>query len=392
MLNTSFSPWPSFTTEEAEAVSNLLLSNKVNYRTSGEQGRAFEAEFAEWCGVRHALALANGTLALEMCLKALNIGPGDEVIVTPRTFLASASSILMVGAMPVFADVDQDSQNITPETASRVVSRRTRAIMCVHLAGWPCDMEGFAELARSHQLSLIEDCAQAHGATFNGKSVGSFGAMNAWSFCQDKIMTTAGEGGMVTTNSDELWDIGWSMRDHGKSRRAIESQDHPPGFRWLHESLGSNWRMLEIQSIVGRIQLGRMSEWQRLREENASTIMRAASTCPALRVPQIPNNVQHAWYKAYVFVRPDALKTGWTRDRIMGEIDAAGVPCYQGSCSEVYKEKLFDTAPGRPEKPMPVAARLGETSLMFLVHPTLTKSEVSKTADVLKHVMTLATR
>jgi dTDP-4-amino-4,6-dideoxygalactose transaminase len=392
MLNSPFSPWPSFTQEEADAVSGVLLSNKVNYRTSGDKGRAFEKAFADWCGVRHALAVSNGTLALEMCLKSLGIGNGDEVIVTPRTFLASASSILMVGAVPVFADVDADSQNITPETAARVLSPRTRAIMCVHLAGWPCNMDGFDELATSRGLFLIEDCAQAHGAQWRGRSVGSFGHMNAWSFCQDKIITTAGEGGMVTTNDDAAYETGWSMRDHGKSRAAVESRNPPPGFRWLHESLGSNWRMLEVQSAVGLIQLAKMDDWQASRERNANRIMSAAARCPALRVPTLPNHVRHAWYKAYVFVRPEALKTGWSRDRIMQEMVGRSVPCFHGSCSEVYREKLFDTHPGRPGQPLPVAAELGETSLMFMVHPTLTQDEMAKTCGTLESVMTEATR
>ncbi len=392
MTPTPFSPWPSFTQEEADAVSRVLLSNKVNYRTSGEIGREFEEEFARWSDSKHALSVANGTLALEMCLKAIKLAPGDEVIVTPRTFLASASSILMVGAVPVFADVDADSQNITPETAARVLSPRTRAILCVHLAGWPCDMDGFQALAKAHNLYVIEDCAQAHGARWRGRSVGSFGDMSAWSFCQDKIMSTAGEGGMVTTDNDALWDAGWAMRDHGKAYAAVHAKPNGTGFRWLHESLGSNWRMLEIQSAVGLIQLNRMPDWHKCRSVNATRLMQAATKLSALRVPEIPTHVTHAWYKAYVFVRPEALKSEWSRDRVISEINAQGVPCFQGSCSEVYREKLFDCAPGRPEKPLPIAAELGETSLMFMVHPTLTEAEMQKTCDALSRVVAAATR
>jgi dTDP-4-amino-4,6-dideoxygalactose transaminase len=147
-------------------------------------------EFAASCSAPHAVALANGTLALDLCWKSLGIGDGDEVIVTPRTFLASVSSIINAGAIPVFADVDPDSQNITPETSARVLTSKTRAILCVHLAGWPCDMDGFRDLAHAHNLFLVEDCAQAKGATWRGKSVGGLSNMAAWSFCQDKIMTT----------------------------------------------------------------------------------------------------------------------------------------------------------------------------------------------------------
>ncbi len=196
MLNSGFSPWPSFSEEEANAVRNVILSNKVNYWT-GQECREFEKEFAQWCGTNYAIALSNGTLALELAFRAVGVGPGDEVVVTPRTFLASASSIVTVGANPVFADVDLDSQNITPESIERVLTPRTKAILCVHLAGWPCDMRGIRALADAHKLKVVEDCAQAHGARYHGVSVGALSDVAAWSFCQDKIMTTGGEGGWL---------------------------------------------------------------------------------------------------------------------------------------------------------------------------------------------------
>ena len=390
MLNTSFSPWPSFTVEEAEAVSSVLLSNKVNYWT-GEECRTFEREFAAWTGCRHAIALANGTVALDLALRALGIGPGDEVIVTPRTFLASASSIVTAGARPVFADVDRDSQNITAETIKAVLSPRTRAVICVHLAGWPCDMDPIMALAGRHGLKVIEDCAQAHGARYKGRSVGGLGHVGAWSFCQDKIMTTGGEGGMLTTDDEALWRRAWAYKDHGKSYAAVYERQHPPGFRWLHETFGTNWRMLEVQAAIGRIQLKRIEQWHVARRLNAATIMQAAGRLPALRVPAVTADVEHAWYKAYVFVRPEALKPDWSRDRIIAEIMQRGVPCYQGSCSEVYLEKAFEGTGFRPEVRLPVARELGETSIMFLVHPTLTEAEISRTCDALTAVVGEAT-
>ena len=359
---------------------------------TGNEGRDFEKEFAAWCGTEYAVALANGTLALEACWRALGIGAGDEVIVTPRTFLASASSIINVGAAPVFADVDRDSQNITPKTAARVVTSKTRAILCVHLAGWPCEMEGFRALAKVHRLSLVEDCAQAHGAAYHDQMVGSFGDISAWSFCQDKIMTTGGEGGMITTNDRGLWSKVWAYKDHGKSWEAVHERQHPPGFRWLHESIGSNWRMLEMQAAIGRVQLQEMPAWQATRERNARAILETASGLSGLRVPQIPNYIRHAWYKAYAFVRPEALKADWSRDRIVAEISGRGVPCYQGSCSEIYLERAFDHVPGRPRERLPTAKELGETSLMFLVHPTMKDGEIAKTRDVLRDVMIMAQR
>lgn len=389
MLNTKFSPWPSFTQEEADAVSKVLLSNKVNYWT-GKEGREFEKEFAFYCQTEYAIAVANGTLALDLALKAIDIKAGDEVIVTSRTFLASASSIVTAGAKPVFADVDADSQNITAESIEAVMTDKTRAIICVHLAGWPCDMDAIMALAEQRNLFVIEDCAQAHGAKYKGKPVGGIGHVGAWSFCQDKIMTTGGEGGMVTTNDKALWDKMWSFKDHGKSYDAIYHKQHSSGFRWYHESFGTNWRLTEMQSVIGRIQLQRMSEWTALRQQYAADIEDVCCEFDALRVPEKPADIEHACYKHYVFVRPEQLNEGWDRDRIVNEIVARGVPCFQGSCSEVYLEKAFDNTDFRPAERLPVAKELGETSLMFLVHPTLSHSEIEKTCDVIREVMTLA--
>jgi dTDP-4-amino-4,6-dideoxygalactose transaminase len=389
MLNTPFSAWPSYTEEEAKAVASVLLSNKVNYWT-GQECREFEKEFAVFFDSEYAIALANGTVALDLILQGLGIGAGDEVVVTSRTFLASVSSIVMAGATPVFADVDLDSQNVTAETIAAVVTPKTRAIICVHLAGWPCDMDPIMELAKQHDLFVIEDCAQAHGARYKGRSVGSIGHASAWSFCQDKIMTTGGEGGIVTCNDRDLWSRMWSFKDHGKSWSAIYEREHAPGFRWLHESFGTNWRMTEMQGVLGRIQLTRMADWRSARQANAQAIWDTASRLAGLRVPQVPDDLEHAAYKCYVFVEPEKLAGGWNRDRILGAIVEAGVPCFSGSCSEVYLEKAFDNTGWRPDVPLPVAHELGETSLMFLVHPTLTKAEIEKTCQVLAAVMAQA--
>ena len=400
MLNTPFSPWPSFTPEEADAVHRTVMSNKVNYWT-GTETRDFEKEFASWCGTAHAVALANGTLALDVALKALGVGPGDEVVVTPRTFIASISCVVNAGAVPVFADVEADSGNISARTIVAVLSPRTKAVVCVHLAGWPCDMDPIMALAAELGLKVIEDCAQAHGARYKGRPVGSIGHVGAWSFCQDKIITTGGEGGMVTTNDEVLWRAMWSYKDHGKSYEAVYERQYPQGFRWLHESFGTNWRMLEMQAVIGRIQLQRMAEWTRQRQANAARLTQAllpfASSAGAVRLPgfscaSCPGycdeaGCEHAQYKFYAYVRPENLGPGWSRDRIIGTINDKGVPCYQGSCSEVYLEKAFDDTGWRPAQRLPVARELGDTALMFLVHPTLTEEEISKTCKVVQEVM-----
>jgi len=390
MQSKSFSPWPSFTQEEANAVSKVLLSNKVNYWT-GQEGREFEKKFASFTDTKHSIALANGTLALDLALKGLGIGKGDEVIVTPRTFLASVSSVVTSGAKPIFADVDLNSQNIEANTIEDVITDKTKAVIVVHLAGMPADMDPIMELADKHDFYVIEDCAQAHGAKYKGRSVGSIGHVGAWSFCQDKIMTTGGEGGMVTTNDELLWKKMWAYKDHGKSWDAIYNKEHPPGFRWLHESFGTNWRLTEMQSAIGRIQLKRMKDWTAKRQKNAKKLDNILSSFELIRTVRIPEYMEHAEYKHYCFINSEKLAVGWSRDRIVEEINNKKVPCFQGSCSEVYLEKAFDNTCFRPEERLPNAKLLGETSLMFLVHPTITENEINMAVDAIDSVLSQAT-
>jgi dTDP-4-amino-4,6-dideoxygalactose transaminase len=390
-MNNQFSPWPSFNKQEIDAVSDVLLSNKVNYWT-GNQCRDFELEFAQFCNAKHAVALANGTLALDLALKTLDIKSGDEVIVTSRTFIASVSAIINVGAIPIFTDVDLDSQNITPDSIRSVITDKAKAIVCVHLAGWPCDMDEIMAIANEFNLYVIEDCAQAHGAKYRGKSVGSIGHIGCWSFCQDKIMTTGGEGGMVSANDESLWRKMWAYKDHGKSYEAVYEREHSKSFQWLHESFGTNYRMTEMQAAIGRIQLKRMPDWHEKRLSNANSIWNAAKQCKGLRVPTIPDHIENAAYKCYVFVRPNELNNDWSRDGVIQAINTLGVPCYSGSCSEVYLEKAFDNTGFRPKERLPNAKELGETSLMFLVHPTLTKDEIQQTCEAITSVMELAVK
>jgi dTDP-4-amino-4,6-dideoxygalactose transaminase len=378
--------WPDFDDEQIAAVAAVLRSGRVNYWT-GEEGRAFEREFAAACSRRYGIAVANGTLALELALHVLGIGAGDEVVVTPRSFIASASAVALCGARPVFADVDPVSQNITAESIAAVLSPRTRAIIAVHLAGWPCDMTPLQALARERGLRLIEDCAQAHGATYHGRPVGGFGDLAAFSFCQDKIITTGGEGGLLLTDDEALWRKAWAYKDHGKSWAAVHERQHPPGFRWLHESFGSNWRLTEMQAALGRVQLARLEGWLARRRRHAAQLSATVRRLPALRLTEPPAGIGHAYYKYYTFVRPERLRPGWSRDRIMTALGAAGVPCFSGSCAEMYLEKAFD-APGlRPAGRLPVARELGETSLMLLVHPTLSDADIDRACAVLSEVV-----
>lgn len=381
-----FAPWPVFEREELEATSQVLRSGLVNYWT-GEQGRLFEREFAVSIGIEHAVAVANGTVSLELALAALGIGPGDEVIVPCRTFIATASCVVMRGAVPVVADVDPASQNITAQTIKAILTPNTKAIIVVHLAGWPCDMVSITRLAREKGLYVIEDCAQAQGAKYKGVPVGAWGDAASFSFCQDKIMTTGGEGGMLVTGNREIWSRAWSYKDHGKNYDTVYKRQHPPGFRWLHEFFGTNWRLTEMQAAIGRVMLKKIPFWLETRRKNAAVLAKCIRGIPGLNVYTPGPDAEHAYYKFYAFVKPQELKTGWDRNRLMAAICAEGIPCFSGSCSEIYKEKAFVKAGLSPRQPLKTARELGETSLMFLVHPTLSEKDMYDTCAAIKKVM-----
>ncbi len=387
----TFPSWPHFEADEIEAVSKVMESGKVNYWT-GEECHKFEDEFASFVGVKHAISLGNGTLALELGLRAMGIGPGDDVIVPARTFIASASCAVAVGARPVVADIDPISQNLTADTIRAVLTPNTRAIVVVHLTGWPCDMDPINELAQERGIKIIEDCAQAHGAMYKGHHVGSLGECAAFSFCQDKIMTTGGEGGMLLTNDTQLWDKAWSYKDHGKKPDSFPSQAPLSGFRWLHGSFGSNFRMTEIQAAIGRRQLTKLPQWREARRFNAGMLEEGFAAIPGLRITPTPSDICHAYYKYYVFTDPTVLADGWSSTKIIQAINALGIPCFSGACPEIYLEQAFvDQCWGPPER-LPVARVLGETSLMFMVHPTLSSGEMLATIKAVSQVMRMAVK
>ena len=389
--STEFGHWPHHEPDELEAATRVLASGRTNYWT-GSEARDFEREYAEALGRRHAIALHNGTLALELALHAFGIGPGDEVITTARTFIASASAVVMRGATPVIADVDRDSGNLTAETVAACITPRTRAIIPVHLGGWPVDMPVLMELARERGLVVIEDCAQAHGASIDGRPVGSFGDAAAFSFCQDKILSTGGEGGLLALDDHDAWRRAWAFKDHGKSYEAVYEREHPSGFRWLHESFGTNWRMLELQAAIGRRQLAKLPRWHARRQAHAHRLEAALRATRVLRVPNVPHGVEHAYYRVYAYIVPDALTTGWDRQRVVDEIVAAGVPCFSGICSEIYLERAFTDAGLGPTDRLPAARELGETALAFLVHPTLSDAAIDRTIEVASAVSARAKR
>ncbi|MEM7151412.1 MAG: DegT/DnrJ/EryC1/StrS aminotransferase family protein [Myxococcota bacterium] len=380
--------WPAYDEEQIEAASAVLRSGRVNYWT-GDNGRSFEREYAESLNVGHGIALANGTVALELCLWALGIGPGDDVVVTSRSFVASASCVAARGARPVFADVDLDSQNVTAATIEQALTPQTRAIIVVHLYGWPADLDSIMELAARHDIKVIEDCAQAHGATYKGRLVGSIGHVNAFSFCQDKIITTGGEGGLLTTDDESIWNTAWSLKDHGKSYDTVYRKKHPPGYRLLHEAFGTNFRMTEMQAAMGRIQLRELPKQVALRRRNAAILTESFQQLPALRVVHPPADVEHSYYKYSVCVRPERLKPGWDRHKVQDAIGAEGVPCSSGYLP-MYREKVFP-ADWTPKEELPNSSELGDTSLLFPVHPTLEEADMRSLCDAVEKVLSAAT-
>lgn len=383
-------PWPVFAPDEVQAVVDVLQSGRVNYWT-GQVGRSFERAYAAYVGSPYAIAVANGTVSIEAILHAMDIGPGDEVITTPRTFVGTATAIVARGAIPVFADVDPDSQNITASTIAPHITARTCAILPVHLAGWPCELGEMMDLASAHNLKVIEDCAQSHGATWRGQQTGSVGHAASFSFCQDKILTTGGEGGLITTADETVWRRAWEYKDHGKSYDAVYHREHPPGFRWVVESFGTNWRMTEMQAAIGNQILPKLDGWVSQRRSNAHRIIDGISDIEALRVPIPAAHLHHSYYKLYAFVRPEALRDGWDRDRVLAAIGAEGIPCFSGSCSEIYLERAFPHWMRPPER-LPVAKVLGETALMWLVHPTMTEQDVADTITAIRRVFSVASR
>ena len=381
--------WPHFGEDEIAAATEVLRSGRVNQWT-GSQITGFEQDYAALLSIPHAIALMNGTVALELALAVHDIGPGDEVITTSRTFIASASAVVMRGAKPVIADVDRSSQNLSAETIAPLITPRTRAIIAVHLAGWPCEMGPIMALAAAHDIVVIEDCAQSHGALLNGRHVGTFGHAAAFSFCQDKIITTAGEGGMLLIRREDLFRRAWAFKDHGKSYAAVFEREHAPGFRWLHESFGTNWRMTEIQAAIGRLQLAKLPVWGARRRHNADLLDRGLEKVAGIEVARVPSHIIHARYKYYAFLDLARLRPGWTRDRVVNAISAEGVACFSGSCSEIYLEQAFVRAGLGPSVPLHTAHAIGQASLMFEVHPTLSDADIEDVTAAVAKVMAMA--
>ncbi len=380
-------PWPQFDDEMIDAVTAVLRSGKVNYWT-GKEVRRFEKDFAEFVGGNFGVAVSNGTVAVELALHAVGIEAGDEIIVPPRTFIATASAVAMLGARPIFADVDPVSGNITAETIAAVITPQTRAIIAVHTAGWPCGMDPIIKLARERGLRVIEDCAQAHGAKYKGQHVGTIGDVGAFSFCQDKIISTGGEGGMVVTDCPDIWERAWSFKDHGKGWDTIQNcSQQRTVFKWLHETIGTNWRMTEMQAAIGRYALQRLPVWVKARQAHATLLDEELANVPGIEVLSPPADSEHSYYKHYVNVSAEMLSDKWSRDEIVRCIQKEGIPCGSGLCCEIYLEKAMQSAGFAPAERLPNAQQLGERCMMFMVHPTLSREDIEDTVAAVAKVM-----
>jgi dTDP-4-amino-4,6-dideoxygalactose transaminase len=382
--------WPAFDEEDISAATDVLRSGNVNY-WGGSHGRGFEHEFAHAVGSTYAVALSSGTVALEHALHAIDIGQGDEVIIPAAASMGVAGAVVSCGARPVIADVDIHTQCLTTETVSALLSAQTKAVIAVHFAGHTAEMTSLRKLTNDHGIRLVEDCGQAHGARYFAKSAGSLGDIAVWSFCRDAIMTTGGEGGAITTSDLKLWRRCWERKDQGKSVIAVQSRRHSNGFRWLHETFGTNARMTEIQAAIGRVQLRKLDTWVEKRRANAGTLLMALRQQPAIRVEDPPAHVGHAYYKFYAHVRTERLTGCWNRDRLVAAINAEGIPCEHGDYTEIYREPAFDSIVGTPAT-LPAAAALGRTSMTLPVHPNLDESDMADTVAAVKKVLREATK
>ena len=378
--------WPYYDNEEIEAVKRILTAGKVNYWT-GDQSKKFEEEFSNWCGTKFAIALSNGSVALTTAYLSIGIKKGDEVITTSRTFIATSSTLVLLGAIPIFADVDLESGCISAKTIEKLITKKTKAISVVHLGGWPVDMDEIMELARSYNLYVIEDCSQAHGAEINNRKVGSFGNVATWSFCQDKIISTGGEGGMITTNDKKIRDFIWSYKDHGKSYDLMQKNINAISYQKIYKGFGTNLRITEMQSAIGRIQLRKLKNWRNIRKRNAEIIISRLKKLDIARIEKPPEKFVHAWYKLYVYLDFKFIKNNWNRDKIIKEITKNGFPAFSGSCSELYMENCFIEAGLKPEIRLPNSKLLGLTSLMFVIHPTISESIMEDYAEVIYQVL-----
>jgi dTDP-4-amino-4,6-dideoxygalactose transaminase len=387
-----------YSKSQIQSVTSILKNNKTNYWT-GNQCKKFEKEFSNYHDTKYSVAVSNGSVALELALKALNLIEDDEVIVTPRSFIISASCVLNLGLKPIFADVDNNG-NLSIDGISKAFNKKTKAIIIVHLNGLSCDLDPILKFAKKNKIFLIEDCSQAHGAVYKGKKVGSFGNISTWSFCQDKIISTGGEGGMISTNNEKLWLKIWSLKDHGKNYKSVFYKKHKIGFKWLHDELGSNYRMTEMQAAIGREQLKLLDKQIKKRNFIANLYINGlknyyqrynvlekpdfkCQACPFKQNEKKCNKCVHAFYRLNIFV----IKNKIEQNQLLKSISKKKINCGVGSCPEIYREKIFKKLKLYPKKRLLNAKLLGETSIMFPIDPGRSLAKVITEINSIKKIL-----
>jgi len=379
-------------------IKSILSSGKVNY-WNGNEGKKFEREFSNYIGNKYSVAVSNGSVALEIALKTLGLKKKDQVIVSSRSFVISASCVLNLGLKPVFADVDHNG-NLNINTIKKAYNSNVKAIIIVHLNGLACDLQPIVKFVKKNKIFLIEDCSQAHGAVYQNKKVGSFGDISTWSFCTDKIISTGGEGGLISTNKKKLWLKSWSLKDHGKNYMSCFFKKHKTGFKWLHDNLGSNHRMTEIQAYLGREQLKTLDKNINIRNLIANLYLDGlknyyqkfdvlikpnfkCQSCPLKKNIENCNKCVHSFYRLNLFVNKKKIN----QIKLVELLNKKMIDCSIGACPEIYREKIFKKYKLSPKKRLSNAKLLGETSIVFPINPQKSLNKVNLEIMYIKKIL-----
>ena len=376
--------WPNFSEKLISKVNKTIRSGKINY-TTGTYGKLFETKFSKFVGNKYSVAICNGTAALEVAIKSLELPKNSEIIVPARSFFSSASCIVNTGHVPVFADVDLLTQNISLAEIKKKITKKTKAIICVHLAGLPCDMNNIKKLANKKKIKIIEDCSQAHGASIENRQVGSFGDISTWSFCNDKIISTLGEGGMISTNKKNLYDFSKKYINHGTNQK---SKKNFQKFLYNKDLFGTNLRITEIQSLAGLEQLKNLKKIQKKRELFSKNFFDLISKYNNYFYSYFPSQkIKSAWYRFYFFVRSDIRNYKKVRFKIINDFNQNHIKCFTGSCPEIYLEKSFRKLKNFKFIRLKNCKILGETSIALDVNHTLKYSKHRKNLLKMKTII-----
>ena len=376
--------WPHHTSEEIKLVKKILASGKTNY-LYGEYGKKFEKLFSKIIGNKYSIAVANGTIALEIAIKALNLPKKSEILVPSRSFFASASSVVQAGHTPVFTDVDYNSQNINLKYIKESITNKTKAILCVHLAGFPCDMFEISNFAKKNKLFIVEDCSQAHGAKIKNRSIGSFGDISCWSFCFDKIISTGGEGGIISTNSKIFFEYIWSYKDHGKNIYKYNKKTKLNKFRYIHDSFGTNGRLTEMQSAIGLLQISKLDVNIIKRNNICNFIINSFKDFNFIKFQKVPDKYLHSYYKLYFYIDFKLFKKNIKGNDLLYEFQNKKLKINSGSCPEIYLEKAFINYKNRKNR-FNNAKLLGLNSFAISIHHKMIKKDLIKITKSMKAI------